>query len=147
MLNFRTNQQDSNYRQSSRANRYLGSIILVGIFTSVMPMTQAAPPLTATSANKSAVKKPIKVITDVTTYAERDWRSDDGQFLLTLYSAVWNPHGTLFYLNKDDGVSVEGFQKGLNNENGSSAALGTQNQRPHLSHRRRLFNHYHSNGR
>ena len=30
-----------------------------------------------------------------------------------MYSGVWNPHGTLFCLKKRGGVSVEGFQKGL----------------------------------
>ncbi len=101
-------------RQDNRSKRYLVSIILLGLLASTVPSTQAATPTKATSTSKSTIKKPVKLITDVTTYAERDWRSDDGNFLLTIYSGIWNPHGTLFYLNKEGGVSVEGFQKGLN---------------------------------
>lgn len=91
-----------------------GGLILLALLVSTLPSTQAATPIKTHSTSKSATKKPVKLITNVITYAERDWRSDDGKFLLTIYSGVWNPHGTLFYLNKDDGVSVEGFQKGLN---------------------------------
>ena len=93
---------------------YLSCFILPALLISTVPSTQAATPVKTTLTTKSAMKKPAKLITGVTTYAERDWRSDDGKFLLTIYSGVWNPHGTLFYLNKDGGVSVEGFQKGLN---------------------------------
>lgn len=94
--------------------RYLSCLILPALLVSTMPSTQAATPITTPSTSKSATKKPVKLITDVITYAERDWRSEDGKFLLTIYSGIWNPHGTLFYLNKEGGVSVEGFQKGLN---------------------------------
>ena len=92
----------------------LGCFILPALLASAVTSTQAATPTKATSISKSTIKKPVELIKDVITYAERDWRSDDGKFLLTIYSGVWNPHGTLFYLNKDDGLSVEGFQKGLN---------------------------------
>ena len=92
----------------------LSGLLLPALIAITMPNTQAATPIKAPSTSKSTITKPVKPITDVITYAERDWRSDDGKFLLTIYSGVWNPHGTLFYLNKDDGISVEGFQKGLN---------------------------------
>lgn len=108
MLNLRLNCQYITFKSA------LGCFILPVLLISTVPSTQAATPTKATSTNKSAIKKPVDLITDVITYAERDWRSDDGKFLLTVYSGIWNPHGTLFYLNKDDGVSVEGFQKGLN---------------------------------
>lgn len=100
--------------QDITLKRYFSYLILPLLVVSTLPSTQAATPTKTSSTSTSASKKPVKLITDVTTYAERDWRSDDGKFLLTIYSGVWNPHGTLFYLNKDDGVSVEGFQKGLN---------------------------------
>ena len=93
---------------------YLSYLILPVLLASAVTSTQAATPIKTPSTSKSAIKKPVELIKDVITYAERDWRSDDGKLLLTIYSGVWNPHGTLFYLNKDDGVSVEGFQKGLN---------------------------------
>ncbi|KAA0914527.1 XAC2610-related protein [Psychrobacter sp. ANT_WB68] len=93
---------------------YLSCFILPALLVNTVPSTQAATPVKTTLTTNSAMKKPVKLITGVTTYAERDWRSDDGKFLLTIYSGIWNPHGTLFYLNKDGGVSVEGFQKGLN---------------------------------
>lgn len=92
----------------------LSELLLPALIAITMPNTQAATTITAPSTSKPTITKPVKPITDVITYAERDWRSDDGKFLLTIYSGVWNPHGTLFYLNKDDGVSVEGFQKRLN---------------------------------
>lgn len=94
-----------NYKQSSTVKRYSSRLMVATMLVSSSGYIQAA----TTSNNSSA----IKPITDVTTNVQRDWLSDDGQFLLTLYTGVWDPHGTLFYLKKRGGVSVEGFQKGL----------------------------------
>ena len=90
MLNLRLNCQYITFKSA------LGCFILPVLLISTVPSTQAATPTKATSTNKSAIKKPVDLITDVITYAERDWRSDDGKFLLTVYSGIWNPHGTLF---------------------------------------------------
>ena len=104
MPQLQSNHQYSPYNCSNHPSR----VILLGLLMSAIGSTQAATPIKPNKPPSS------KLITDVTTYVERDWRSDDGQFFLTLYSGVWNPHGTLFFLKKRGGLSVEGFQKGLN---------------------------------
>lgn len=111
LSNFRSNQNNY-YRQNIRYRLYLSSVILPALIAITTLNVQAKTPVKSAVTNKS-VTSSIKQITDITTYVQRDWRSDDGQFFLTLYSAIWNPHGTLFYLKKRGGVSVEGFQKGL----------------------------------
>ena len=97
--------QHNHYKRSKCS---MIGVVLLGLLMSAIGSTQAATPIKPSSPQSS------KLITDVTTYVQRDWRSDDGQFFLTLYSGVWNPHGTLFFLKKRGGLSVEGFQKGLN---------------------------------
>ncbi len=96
-----------NNNPSKRSKNYAPRLLLSALLANLAISSQAA---TFSKTSKAPI---IKQITDVTTNVQRDWRSDDGQFLLTLYSAVWNPNGTLFYLKKRGGVSVEGFQKGL----------------------------------
>ncbi|KAF7276617.1 hypothetical protein GWI33_010025, partial [Rhynchophorus ferrugineus] len=54
----------------------------------------------------------VSITPHLGTWVWRDWISDDGLFFLELRTGVWNPNGTLFYLTKRGGVSVEGFQKG-----------------------------------
>ncbi|MEB3767173.1 hypothetical protein [Acinetobacter sp. MD2] len=56
----------------------------------------------------------IEITPNLSTWVWRDWISEDGSLFLTLRTGVWNPNGTLFYLDRRGGVSLEGFQKGLN---------------------------------
>ena len=93
-----------NYKKVRFIKYYFTPLVILTWLASSTSFAQAATPTKST---------PVKSITDVITNVQRDWLSDDGQFLLTLYSGVWNPHGTLFYLKQRGGVSVEGFQKGL----------------------------------
>lgn len=97
------------YNRKAIVKRYFSHLMVITLLASSSYLQAATP------TNKKTATKPtaIKPITDVKTNVQRDWLSDDGQFLLTLYSGVWNPHGTLFYLKQRGGVSVEGFQKGL----------------------------------
>ncbi len=97
------------YNRKAIVKRYFSYLMVITLLASSSYLQAATP------TNKKTATKPtaIKPITDVKTNVQRDWLSDDGQFLLTLYSGVWNPHGTLFYLKQRGGVSVEGFQKGL----------------------------------
>ncbi|MBH0005808.1 hypothetical protein [Psychrobacter sp. SWN149] len=102
-------QLQSNHQYShDNCSNHPSRVILLGLLMSAIGSTQAATPIKPNKPPSS------KLITDVTTYVERDWRSDDGQFFLTLYSGIWKPHGTLFFLKKRGGLSVDGFQKGLN---------------------------------
>ncbi|WP_066568923.1 hypothetical protein [Snodgrassella sp. CFCC 13594] len=44
----------------------------------------------------------------------RDWRSEDGQYFLTLRTGVWDPNGNLFFLKHKNSRGIEGYQKGKN---------------------------------
>lgn len=68
-------------------------------------------PVSTTSAKTSNL---ITIQPSLGTWIWRDWISDDGLFFLELRTGVWNPNGTLFYLDRRGGVSLEGFQKGKN---------------------------------
>ena len=102
--------KDNSPHKGDHKNLYTISYFLrglaVALLASGMSYTQAATPTKQSTS--------VKPVTEVITNVQRDWLSDDGQFLLTLYTGVWNPHGTLFYLKERGGVSLEGFQKGLN---------------------------------
>lgn len=54
----------------------------------------------------------LEPIPSVTISMQRMLRSIDGQYFLSLYAGKWNPHGTLFNLQTQKGVSFEGLQKG-----------------------------------
>ncbi|WP_140404434.1 hypothetical protein [Acinetobacter populi] len=76
--------------------------------------TSPAPNQNPSITSSTASSNEITIQPTLGTWVWRDWISDDGLFFLELRTGVWNPNGTLFYLERRGGVSLEGFQKGKN---------------------------------
>lgn len=58
------------------------------------------------------VNQQLIPMNDVKVYVNRALKSQDGAYLLQLYSGIWDPHGTLYDIVKHDSLSFEGSQKG-----------------------------------